>query len=97
MSFEVFPRIFGDLSSLSRVLQQLGKAGIPSDPPLPNPREVLEWKIRNLRDLLQVFQLTGELGAAGIWGMEPGIPEGSEPEPSGVGNAGKVGNSRLGI
>lgn len=73
-------------------LQRLGKAGIPSDPPLPNPREVLEWKIRNLRDLLQVFQLTGELGAAGIWGMEPGIPEGS------VGNAGKVGNSpRLGI
>ncbi|XP_048155708.1 centromere protein O [Corvus hawaiiensis] len=40
----------------------LGKEGIPSDPALPDPREVLEWKIRNLRELLQVFQLTGVSG-----------------------------------
>ncbi|XP_017582318.1 PREDICTED: centromere protein O [Corvus brachyrhynchos] len=40
----------------------LGKEGIPSDPALPDPREVLEWKIRNLRELLQVFQLTGISG-----------------------------------
>ncbi|NWW25153.1 CENPO protein, partial [Falcunculus frontatus] len=42
--------------------EQLGKEGIPLDPPLPSPREVLEWKIGNLRDLLQVFQLTGISG-----------------------------------
>ncbi|NXB61122.1 CENPO protein, partial [Struthidea cinerea] len=41
---------------------QLGKEGIPSDPPLPSPREVLEWKIRNLRELLRVFRLTGISG-----------------------------------
>ncbi|NWT87391.1 CENPO protein, partial [Lanius ludovicianus] len=41
---------------------QLGKEGIPSDLALPDPREVLEWKIRNLRELLQVFQLTGISG-----------------------------------
>ncbi|NWV48859.1 CENPO protein, partial [Daphoenositta chrysoptera] len=41
---------------------QPGKEGIPADPALPSPREVLEWKIRNLRELLQVFQLTGISG-----------------------------------
>lgn len=71
-------------SPLSRVLEQLGKEGIPSDPALPKPREVLEWKIRNLRELLQVFQLTGNwdlldfgiggwnsqgMGAFGVGGM----------------------------
>ncbi|NXS31717.1 CENPO protein, partial [Pomatostomus ruficeps] len=40
----------------------LGKSGILPDPPLPTPREVLEWKIRNLQGLLQVFQLTGISG-----------------------------------
>ncbi|XP_068867980.1 centromere protein O [Aphelocoma coerulescens] len=44
------------------LLEKLGKDGIPSDPALPKPREVLEWKIRNLRELLQVFQLTGISG-----------------------------------
>ncbi|NWV12841.1 CENPO protein, partial [Ptilonorhynchus violaceus] len=41
---------------------QLGKEGIVSDPALPSPRAVLEWKIRSLRGLLQVFQLTGFSG-----------------------------------
>ncbi|NWW78094.1 CENPO protein, partial [Climacteris rufus] len=38
---------------------QLGKEGILSD---PSPRAVLEWKIRSLQNLLQVFHLTGISG-----------------------------------
>lgn len=82
------------ISPLSRVLEQLGKEGIPSDPALPKPREVLEWKIRNLRELLQVFQLTGnwDLLDFGIGGWNSrGIGA------FGVGGCWKNGNSRLGI
>ncbi|XP_039239375.1 centromere protein O [Pipra filicauda] len=40
----------------------LGKAGMPPDPAHPNPRAVLEWRIRSLKALLQVFHLTGISG-----------------------------------
>ncbi|XP_051667245.1 centromere protein O isoform X6 [Manacus candei] len=40
----------------------LGKAGMPSDPAHPDPRAVLEWRIRSLKALLQVFHLTGISG-----------------------------------
>ncbi|NXF00132.1 CENPO protein, partial [Menura novaehollandiae] len=41
---------------------KVGKEGMALDPAHPGPREVLEWKIRSLRSLLQVFHLTGISG-----------------------------------
>ncbi|NXM26930.1 CENPO protein, partial [Oxyruncus cristatus] len=39
-----------------------GKAGTAADPAHPAPRDVLEWRIRSLKALLQVFHLTGISG-----------------------------------
>ncbi|XP_014118065.1 PREDICTED: centromere protein O, partial [Pseudopodoces humilis] len=50
---------------LREKLGEAGKAGIPripKDPDPPDPREVLEWKIRNCRDLIRIFRLTGISG-----------------------------------
>ncbi|NXJ71281.1 CENPO protein, partial [Rostratula benghalensis] len=41
---------------------QLGKEGVVSDPAQPSPRAVVEWKIKNLMSMLQVFYLTGISG-----------------------------------
>ncbi|NXG21291.1 CENPO protein, partial [Grallaria varia] len=41
---------------------RVGDAGTPSDPAHPAPRAILEWRIRSLRALLQVFHLTGISG-----------------------------------
>ncbi|NWI58470.1 CENPO protein, partial [Calyptomena viridis] len=43
----------------------LGKEGMGSDPALPSARNVLEWRIRSLKGLLQVFHLTGISGKLG--------------------------------
>ncbi|XP_057244292.1 centromere protein O-like [Malurus melanocephalus] len=54
---------------LEQLEKPLEKAGIPSDPPLPGSREVLEWKIRDLQSLLRVFQLTGVSGSVSKHGL----------------------------
>ncbi|XP_009465662.1 PREDICTED: centromere protein O [Nipponia nippon] len=41
---------------------QLGKEGAVSDPAQPSARAVLEWKIKSLKAMLQVFYLTGISG-----------------------------------
>ncbi|XP_074777317.1 centromere protein O isoform X2 [Athene noctua] len=41
---------------------QLGKEGVVSDPAQPSAQAVLEWKIKNVKDMLQVFCLTGISG-----------------------------------
>ncbi|KFU97351.1 Centromere protein O, partial [Pterocles gutturalis] len=38
---------------------QLGKEGVVSDPAQPNAQAVLEWKIKSLKAMLQIFYLTG--------------------------------------
>ncbi|NWH43108.1 CENPO protein, partial [Fregata magnificens] len=42
--------------------EQLGKGGVTSDLAQPSARAVLEWKIKSLKDMLQVFYLTGISG-----------------------------------
>ncbi|NWR78159.1 CENPO protein, partial [Centropus unirufus] len=42
--------------------RQLGKEGLVSEPAQPSARSVIEWKIRSLRALLQIFYLTGISG-----------------------------------
>ncbi|KFZ69149.1 Centromere protein O, partial [Podiceps cristatus] len=41
---------------------QLGKEGAVSDPAQPSARAVLEWKIRSVKAMLQIFCLTGISG-----------------------------------
>ncbi|XP_061846856.1 centromere protein O isoform X2 [Colius striatus] len=41
---------------------QSGTGGVVSEPAQPSARDVLEWKIRNLKATLQVFYLTGISG-----------------------------------
>ncbi|NXL54265.1 CENPO protein, partial [Podilymbus podiceps] len=41
---------------------QLGKEGVVSDPAQPSARAVLEWKIRSVKAMLQIFCLTGISG-----------------------------------
>ncbi|NWU69628.1 CENPO protein, partial [Pterocles burchelli] len=38
---------------------QLGKEGVVSDPAQPSAQAVLEWKIKSLKAMLQIFYLTG--------------------------------------
>ncbi|NWS10102.1 CENPO protein, partial [Pachyramphus minor] len=45
-----------------REKEGLRKAGTAADPAHPTPRDVLEWRIRSLRALLQLFHLTGISG-----------------------------------
>ncbi|KFQ67855.1 Centromere protein O, partial [Phaethon lepturus] len=42
--------------------EQLGKEGVMSDPAQPSPQAVLEWKIKSVKAMLQVFYLTGISG-----------------------------------
>jgi len=48
-------------SLLLWLLQQLGKAGVVSDAAQPSARAVLEWKIKSVKAMLQVFYLTGNV------------------------------------
>ncbi|KAM6139152.1 centromere protein O [Phoenicopterus ruber ruber] len=41
---------------------QLGKEGVVSDPAQPSARAVLEWKIKSVKAMLQIFYLTGISG-----------------------------------
>lgn len=59
--------VFGFFSGIlghSWIFQELGDLGMASD---PDPRDVLEWKIRNCRELLRLFRLTGN-GKSGNFG-----------------------------
>ncbi|NXW08759.1 CENPO protein, partial [Fregetta grallaria] len=55
---------------------QLGKEGVVSDAAQPSARAVLEWKIKSVKAMLQVFYLTGNvsrfacvLPTAAFWGL----------------------------
>lgn len=42
-------------------MQLLEKEGVETDPEQPSAQAVLEWKIRSMKDLLQLFYLTGKV------------------------------------
>ncbi|KFV19512.1 Centromere protein O, partial [Tauraco erythrolophus] len=48
---------------------QLGKEGVMSDPAQPSAQAVLEWKIKSVKAMLQVFYLTGISGKLTKRGM----------------------------